>query len=166
MKDGFNINYKIKCFPFFFSILDLLEDVVFQINNNLHIDFNLNNYPKLYNYIIDNSSKFDFYDFWIPVFNKYCENIDYIFVDEISMVHEIYYKFLLIIKQILLKVKFIICVDFKQLPPVCDRVEHCDYKNSHILYELSDHNRLTLSTCRRADEELFNICMNPEKVIK
>jgi predicted AAA+ superfamily ATPase len=45
-------------------------------------------------------------------------NIDYIFVDEISMVHEIYYKFLLIIKQILSKVKFIICGDFKQLPPV------------------------------------------------
>ncbi len=43
-------------------------------------------------------------------------NIDYIFVDEISMVHEIYYKFLLIIKQILSKFKFIICGDFKQLP--------------------------------------------------
>ncbi len=93
-------------------------------------------------------------------------NIDYIFVDEISMVHEVYYKFLSIIKEILPKVKFIICGDFKQLPPVCDRVENCDYKNSHILYELSDHNRLTLSTCRRADEELFNICMNPAKVIK
>ena len=92
--------------------------------------------------------------------------IDYIFVDEISMVHEIYYKFLLIIKQILSKVKFIICGDFKQLPPVCDRDEHCDYKNSHILYELSDHNRLTLSTCRRASDELFNICMNVDKVNK
>ncbi len=93
-------------------------------------------------------------------------NIDYIFVDEISMVHEIYYKFLLIIKQLLPKVKFIICGDFKQLPPVCDRVEHCDYKNSHILYELSDHNRLTLSTGRRANDELFNICMNVDKVNK
>jgi ATP-dependent exoDNAse (exonuclease V) alpha subunit len=93
-------------------------------------------------------------------------NIDYIFVDEISMVHEVYYKFLSIIKEILPKVKFIICGDFKQLPPVCDRVENCDYKNSHILYELSDHNRLTLSTCRRANDELFNICMNVDKVIK
>ena len=35
-------------------------------------------------------------------------NIDYVFVDEISMVHEIYYKFLLIIKQLKPKVRFII----------------------------------------------------------
>ena len=35
-----------------------------------------------------------------------------------------------------------------------------DYKNSNILYELSDKNRLTLSTCRRANDKLFNICKN------
>ena len=61
-------------------------------------------------------------------------NIDYVFVDEISMVHEIYYKFLLIIKQLKPKVRFIISGDFKQLPPVCDRVAHIDYKESKILY--------------------------------
>ena len=93
-------------------------------------------------------------------------NIDYIFVDEISMVHEIYYKFLLIIKQLKPKVRFIISGDFKQLPPVCDRVAHIDYKESKILYELSDNNRLTLSTCRRADNTLFNLCKNVNKVDK
>ena len=82
------------------------------------------------------------------------------------MVHEIYYKFLLIIKQLKPKVKFIISGDFKQLPPVCDRVIDIDYKNSNILYELSDKNRLTLSTCRRANDKLFNICKNVKKVKK
>ena len=84
-------------------------------------------------------------------------NIDYVLDNEISMVHEVYYKFLLIIKQLKPKVKFIISGDFKQLPPVCDRVIDIDYKNSNILYELSDKNRLTLSTCRRANNKLFNI---------
>ena len=93
-------------------------------------------------------------------------NIDYVFVDEISMVHEIYYKFLLIIKQLKPKVRFIISGDFKQLPPVCDRVVDIDYKNSNILYELSDKNRLTLSTCRRANDKLFNICKNVKTIQK
>ena len=93
-------------------------------------------------------------------------NVDYVFVDEISMVHEIYYKFLLIIKQLKPKCKFIISGDFKQLPPVCDRVVDIDYKNSNILYELSDKNRLTLSTCRRANDNLFNICKDIKTVKK
>ena len=93
-------------------------------------------------------------------------NIDYIFVDEYSMVHEIYYKFLLIIEQLKPKVRFIISGDFKQLPPVCDRVAHIDYKECKILYELSDNNRLTLSTCRRADDTLFNLCKNVNMVDK
>ena len=38
--------------------------------------------------------------------------------------------FLLIIKQLKPKVRFIISGDFKQLPPVCDRVAHIDYKES------------------------------------
>ena len=82
------------------------------------------------------------------------------------MVHEIYYKFLLIIKQLKPKVRFIISGDFKQLPPVCDRVAHIDYKSSKILYELSDNNRLTLSTCRRADDTLFNLCKNVNYIDK
>ena len=92
--------------------------------------------------------------------------VDYIFVDEISMVHEIYYKFLQIIKQLKPNVKFIVSGDFQQLPPVCDRVTNINYKNSHILFDLCDGNRLTLSTCRRADDELFNICKNPSQIKK
>ena len=82
------------------------------------------------------------------------------------MVYEIYYKFLLIIKQLKPKCRFIISGDFKQLPPVCDRVVDIDYKNSNILYELSDKNRLTLSTCRRANDNLFNICKDIKTVKK
>ena len=90
-------------------------------------------------------------------------NVDYIFVDEISMVHEIYYKFLQIIKQVKPNVTFIISGDFEQLKPVCDRVD-VDYKNSRILFELCDGNRLNLSICRRSDDTLFNLCKAPHKI--
>jgi hypothetical protein len=84
-------------------------------------------------------------------------NVDYIFIDEISMVKEIFYKFLLMIKTMKPNIKFIITGDFNQLKPVNDRV--CvDYKNSLALFELCDGNRLILSKCRRSDDTLFNMC--------
>ena len=92
-------------------------------------------------------------------------SVDYIFVDEISMVHEMYYKFLQIIKQIKPNVIFIISGDFEQLKPVCDRVD-VDYKNSRILFELCDGNRLNLSICRRSDDKLFNLCKAPHTIKK
>ena len=94
-------------------------------------------------------------------------NLDYIFVDEVSMVKEVFYKFLLMIKTLKPSLKFIICGDFRQLPPVNDRVD-VNYKNSIALYELCDGNRLQLSKCRRADDELFQLCTedNIPKVTK
>ena len=47
---------------------------------------------------------------------------DYIFIDEISMVQEIYYKFFIYLKRANPKIKFIIAGDFEQLMPVKDRV--------------------------------------------
>ena len=79
------------------------------------------------------------------------------------MVHEIYYKFLSIIKEIKPNVKFIISGDFEQLPPVCDRIE-ANYKDSRILFELCDGNRLDLTTCRRSNNELYNLCMTPNNI--
>jgi ATP-dependent exoDNAse (exonuclease V) alpha subunit len=87
----------------------------------------------------------------------YNMSYDYIFVDEISMVKECFYKFLLTIKSIKKNIKFIISGDFNQLPPINDRAEY-NYKDSIALKELTDYNMLHLETCRRADDKLNNIC--------
>jgi hypothetical protein len=83
-------------------------------------------------------------------------NLDYIIVDEISMMKEEYYSFLKTIKTYKPSIKFILVGDYNQLDPVNDRIE-CDYGNSKILHELSDGNKLILTKCRRADDELFNM---------
>ena len=83
-------------------------------------------------------------------------NLDYIIVDEISMMREEYYALLRTIKKCKPDLKFILVGDYNQLDPVKDRIEY-DYKNSNILYELSDGNKLILTKCRRADDELFNM---------
>jgi ATP-dependent exoDNAse (exonuclease V) alpha subunit len=86
-------------------------------------------------------------------------DVSYVFVDEVSMVPEIFYKFFITMKRLKPELKFIIAGDFEQLLPVNDRVEGCDYKNSHALYELCDGNRLQLSKCRRSDDRLFNMLL-------
>ena len=83
--------------------------------------------------------------------------LDYIFIDEISMVKEIFYKFLLMVKTVKPNIKFIISGDFRQLNPVNDRI-HVNYKKSVALFELSDGNRLQLDKCRRADKEMYDLC--------
>ena len=88
-----------------------------------------------------------------PNFN----NIDYIIVDEISMAIEIFYRFMISIKENNPKLKFIICGDFDQLPPIND-YKNYNYKNSLVLNRLCDNNRVVLSECRRADNTLFRLC--------
>jgi DNA replication protein DnaC len=83
-------------------------------------------------------------------------SLDYIIVDEISMMKEEYYSFLKTIKTYKPSIKFILVGDYNQLDPVNDRIE-CDYGSSKILHELSDGNKLILTKCRRADDELFNM---------
>jgi ATP-dependent exoDNAse (exonuclease V) alpha subunit len=42
---------------------------------------------------------------------------------------------------------------------VNDRIINCNYKDSQILKELTDNNRIILTKCRRTNEEqLFNMC--------
>ena len=94
----------------------------------------------------------------------YQMNLDYLFLDEVSMLQEIFYKFLISLQRIT-NVKFIIAGDFRQLPPVKDRIgDDFDYSNSQALLELSDFNKVELSKCRRADGfivDLENIyCIN------
>ena len=48
---------------------------------------------------------------------------DYIFVDEISMVKECFYKFLLTIKRIKPNIKFIVSGDHQQFKPINDRAD-------------------------------------------
>ena len=50
--------------------------------------------------------------------NKY----DYIIIDEISMVQEIYYKFFIYLERANPKIEFIIAADYSQLLPVKDRL--------------------------------------------
>ena len=87
---------------------------------------------------------------------------EYVFVDEISMVQEHFYKFFITLKNVRPELKFIIAGDFEQLLPVNDRVE-CDYKTSPALFELCDGRRLQLSKCRRSDDTLFNM-LNPSNI--
>ena len=92
----------------------------------------------------------------------YNMNYDYIFVDEISMLQEVFYKLLIILKQMKPNIKFIIVGDMQQLAPIKDRIDvfdyDFDYENSTALMELCDCNKLVLSVCRRADEEFFSLC--------
>ena len=84
--------------------------------------------------------------------------LDYIIIDEISMMQEVFYKYLLILKKMKPNIKFIVAGNFDQLLPVNDRVSRhneFDYYNSPALFELCDGNRLELTKCRRADDECF-----------
>ena len=61
----------------------------------------------------------------------------YIFVDEVSMLQEKFYKFLLMIKKFKPETKFIISGDYNQLPTICDRIsEHYNYSRNPALFEL------------------------------
>jgi ATP-dependent exoDNAse (exonuclease V) alpha subunit len=83
----------------------------------------------------------------------------YIFIDEVSMMSEMFYKFFMVLKRMRPDIRFIIAGDFAQLLPVKDRIEDCNYKNSLALHELCDGNRLELIKCRRSDATLFNMLL-------
>jgi hypothetical protein len=82
----------------------------------------------------------------------------YIFVDEVSMLQEKFYKFLLMIKKVKPHVKFIISGDYNQLKPVADRTSpDYNYSCNPAIYELCNFNKIELTKCRRADDTLFNL---------
>lgn len=89
--------------------------------------------------------------------------IKYVFVDEISMMRERFYEYLLSIKLANPHLIFIISGDFFQLPPVNDKInkqgDNTDiYRFSDCLFQLTDGNILELTKCRRSDDKLFNLC--------
>ena len=83
----------------------------------------------------------------------------YIFIDEISMVPEMFYKFFITLKKLQPDAKFIVAGGFEQLLPVNDRVRNCNYKQSNVLNELCDGNR---SSCLNVDEATEECIMHVE----
>jgi ATP-dependent exoDNAse (exonuclease V) alpha subunit len=85
-------------------------------------------------------------------------DLDYIFIDEVSMMQEVFYKFLMMIKKIKPEIKYIISGDYNQLKPVNDRIsQYTDYSNAPCLFELADFNKIQLTKCRRADDKLYKL---------
>ncbi len=81
--------------------------------------------------------------------------LDYIFVDEVSMLHSNFYKILMVIKR-LKQCKLIISGDFNHSDVIND-VQKYDYKSTCIIQELCDNNNLQLTKYRRSDDKLFNL---------
>lgn len=94
---------------------------------------------------------------------KKVSQYEYIFVDEKSMMRELFYRVMFVIKEST-KCKWIITGDWRQLPPVCDRCESFDYENSSVLKYLCDNTKVILTKCRRASDVLFNMVMNTDNV--
>ena len=68
-----------------------------------------------------------------------------------------FYQLFTLIKRSFPSIKFIIAGDFGQLPPVNDSWQG-DYENSPAMHRLCDGQRIKLSTCRRSDRKLFDLC--------
>ena len=69
--------------------------------------------------------------------NKF-KSLDYIFVDEVTMMIELFYQVLTIAKHSNPNIKFIMSGAFYQLDPVKDRITNKNYDNSRVLFELVD----------------------------
>ena len=93
------------------------------------------------------------------------KDLEYIFIDEVSMMIKDFYQLFTLIKRTFKSIKFIIAGDFGQLPPVNDNWTG-DYENSPAMNLLCGGNKIKLTTCRRSDVELFNMCMKTDSVIK
>jgi molybdopterin-guanine dinucleotide biosynthesis protein len=85
---------------------------------------------------------------------QYLFGLDYVIIDEISMVDADIYNMLLQLKKIT-SIRYILSGDFRQLPPVED-VEIA-YKESMPLKELCDFNRMELTENMRSDAVMWDI---------
>ena len=80
----------------------------------------------------------------------------YIFLDEVSMLQEKFYKFLLVLKKLKLETKFNVSGDFAQLPAICDGIlPEYNYAHNPAIFEKNNFNKVQLTECRRANK-LFN----------
>lgn len=89
----------------------------------------------------------------------YFNSLDYIMVDEISMVKEVFYRLMYHINNKYKHIKWVISGDFQQLSPVND-IRQFNYSESLILKQICKDNMVLLNKCRRADNTFFNDCKN------
>ncbi len=89
--------------------------------------------------------------------------LDYILVDEVSMLQDMFYTCLCSVSRAFPHIRFILACDFNQLEPGNYRVVNVDYTNSIALHELAGRNRVQVSKCRRFDDTLFNL-IKPEHI--
>jgi hypothetical protein len=94
---------------------------------------------------------------------EHLKKVDYIFIDEVSMMVKDFHQLFVLIKRSFPAIKFIIAGDFGQLPPVKDSWSG-DYENSAAMHCLCDGQRVQLTVCRRSDRQLFDLCANVESV--
>ena len=88
------------------------------------------------------------------------QKVQYLLVDEISMMREKFYAMLCHIKRAIPGIKIILIGDYLQFMAVKDSWSG-DYENSAALYDLCDGYKIHLTKCLREDgdgQELFNIC--------
>ncbi len=90
---------------------------------------------------------------------KIVNGYDYIIIDEVSMMREIFYSIFENIKKINPKIKFILAGDWRQCEPVNDRA-YFNYEGSYILKSICDFNQLLLTKCRRSNKDLYNLSIN------
>lgn len=91
------------------------------------------------------------------------KSLDYLFIDEISMISCEFWNAINILKLYNNKLKIILSGDFDQLLVFNSEGHNFNYENSRIIAELSDFNQIELTKCRRSNndgKELFNICNN------
>ncbi len=82
----------------------------------------------------------------------------WIFVNDVSMLQEKFYKWLIMIKKFKPETKFIISGDYNQLPAICDRIsEYYNYSRNPALFELTYLNKIHLTKCRRSNDKFINL---------
>ena len=92
---------------------------------------------------------------------------DYIIIDEVSMMKEIFYKMVTVIKRVKPETKIILVGHSMQFPPVKDRIgdyQTNHYFNSDVFHELVHGNKLILTNCRRSDDRHFKNCCDVNNV--
>lgn len=85
-------------------------------------------------------------------------NLDYVIVDEISMVNSDILALFQLCKNRSTKTKFIFVGDFRQLPPVGE--ESKDFENSYIIKWLCGYNKLELNVNKRSDNVMTQLSLD------
>jgi hypothetical protein len=83
-----------------------------------------------------------------------------IIIDEISMLSSYLWRVLVELKKVLPTAKFILCGDYRQVPPVEIGREGYDYFNCSALKYLSCNNKIEFTQRQRYDEALWNFAEN------